>query len=844
MRRLHPQPFILSLLAVTSLRAASPVDFNRDIRPIISDRCFKCHGPDAKNQKSDFRLDTREHAVADLGGYFGIAPGNLDRSELHHLIHSDDEDEVMPPPKSKLSLSEAEKVLLDRWIKEGAPYDKHWSLKPLPAQVPVPPHTDWVRTPIDAFILKGASTQGLKPTPDATREKWLRRVTFDLTGLPPTLGDLDNFLADPSPDAFEKVVDQLLATDTYAERMTSEWLDVARYSDSYGYQVDKDRFVWPYRDWVIRAFRENLSYDKFTTWQLAGDLLPDPTRDQMLATTFNRLHPQKAEGGSVPEEFRVEYVADRLHTFGTAFLGLTLECSRCHDHKYDPIATREYYQLSSYFANIDEAGLYSFFTPSIPTPTLELSTPEQDKKLAETEKTIAAAEAGLSATIAGSQSAFTAWLRQPNEPTWTGLLSHTSFDDRKDDVLPDSVHPDKPTKSSTNNVSVPGVLGQGLKLTGDDPVNLTDVGNFDRAQPFSIGIWINAPEAYERAVIVRRSKAWTDAASRGYEIIIENGKLSAALVHYDPGNSLRIRATEPLALREWHHLTMTYDGSSKAAGLRLFLDGKPLATEVIRDKLTRSIAGGGDPDLALGERMRDNGFKDGLVDELHVFNRELTHLEVAQLHDGKTLGGLLASATASDDKQQLHDYFLTTYQPHADALKKLHEARNAKNSLQDGVTEIMVMREMDEPKPCYILERGVYDARGEQVTAATPAALPSFPKDQPNNRLGLARWLTEPSHPLTGRVTVNRYWQMFFGRGLVRTPEDFGSQGAPPSTRNCSTGSPATSSITAGTCNTSSKPSPSPPPTDRAPPPTPKAARSIRKTSSSPAAPPTVSPPK
>jgi hypothetical protein len=346
------------------LSAEEPIDFNRDIRPILSDRCYKCHGPDAKNQKSDFRLDTRENAIADLGGYSGITPGNLKQSDLHQLIRSDDEEEMMPPPKSKMSLSENEKDLLDRWIEEGAPYDKHWSLKALPANVPVPKGTAWTRTAIDSFILKEARKNGLAPEPEATRESWLRRVTFDLTGLPPTLAEIDAFLADESADAYEKIVARLLATDAYAERMASEWLDVARYSDSFGYQRDKDRVVWPYRDWVLRAFRNNLPYDQFTTWQLAGDLLPNPTRDQILATTFNRLHPQKVEGGSIPEEFRIEYVSDRLHTFGTAFLGLTFECCRCHDHKYDPISTKEYYQLSSFFANIDEAGLHSYFTNS------------------------------------------------------------------------------------------------------------------------------------------------------------------------------------------------------------------------------------------------------------------------------------------------------------------------------------------------------------------------------------------------------------------------------------------------------------------------------------------------
>lgn len=764
------------------LRAGEPVDFNREIRPILSDRCFKCHGPDAKNQDSDFRLDTREHAIADLGGFVGISPGNLKKSELHHLIRSDDPDERMPPAKSKLNLSEEEKNLLERWIEEGAPYDTHWAFKPLPEEIAVPAGSEWVRSPIDAFILDAATKTKLKPSPEASREKWLRRVSFDLTGLPPTLAEIDGFLADTAEGAHARVVDRLLVTDAYAERMTSEWLDVARYSDSYGYQVDRDRFVWPYRDWVIRAFRNNLPYDEFIVEQLAGDLLPDPSRDQILATTFNRLHPQKVEGGSVPEEFRVEYVSDRLHTFGTAFLGLTLECCRCHDHKYDPISTREYYQLSSYFANIDEAGLYSYFTPAIPTPTLALGTPEQEKKLAAAEVAVAAAEQAVEEVGNASEEAFRTWLEAPGAFSWSGLQSHISFDGRKGDNLPDSVRADKPAKTKGNNRSVEGVEGMGLELTGDDVVRMSEAGRFNRAQPFSIALWVNSPTAFERAVILRRSKAWTDAASRGYELLVEDGCLSAALVHFDPGNSIRVRSREALAVDGWHHVVMSYDGSSSAGGLRLFVDGKPVDTEVVRDDLSRTIDGGGEPDLAIGERFRDNGFKGGKVDELRVFTRKLGDLEVAQLHDRGSYSKLLAEAVPTDGQRgRLREYFLSSHPPHVEALAALQAARNAKHKLEDGIKEIMVMRELDEARPCYVLERGGYDARGEEVAAATPAALPPFPRDLPNNRLGLAKWLTAPEHPLTSRVAVNRYWQMFFGNGLVRTPEDFGSQGRPPS---------------------------------------------------------------
>ena len=314
-------------LAPFSSAFAEKLQFNRDIRPILSDKCFKCHGPDANNQKSDYRIDTFEHATAEIEGIFGIIPGKVKDSEVHCRIHSDDPSDIMPPPEMKKSLTAEEIAILDRWIEEGAEYEAHWSFVPLPEKVEVPARkSDWIKNEIDAFVFARLEAEGFSPAPETSREKWLRRVSFDLTGLPPTPAELDSFIADTAPDAYEKVVDRLFGTDAYAERMTAEWLDVASYSDSYGFQVDGDRTVWPWRDWVIRAFKENLPYDDFITWQVAGDLLPNPTRDQILATTFSRLHPQNVEGGSVPEEFRIEYVSDRLHTYGTAFLGLTMEC--------------------------------------------------------------------------------------------------------------------------------------------------------------------------------------------------------------------------------------------------------------------------------------------------------------------------------------------------------------------------------------------------------------------------------------------------------------------------------------------------------------------------------------
>ena len=756
----------LLILGFPAFSAEKKIDFNRDVRPIISDKCFKCHGPDSANQKSDFRIDSLENATADLDGVKGVVPGNLKESEVHWRIRSDDPDDMMPTPKSKMSLTDEEKDILDKWIEQGGEFAKHWSLNELPDKIAPPKleENEWERNEIDAFILAKLKEEKLEPSIETSKEKWIRRVAFDLTGLPPSLAEIDAFLDDQSTDAFEKVVDRLLKTGAYAERMTSEWLDVARYSDTYGFQVDRNREVWPWRDWVINAFRENKTYDQFMIEQVAGDLLPNATRDQILATTFNRLHSQKVEGGSVPEEFRIEYIADRVHTFGTAFLGLTMECTRCHDHKYDPLTQKDYYSMSAFFSNIDESGLYSFFTPSVPTPTLELPTEAQEKALTEALKSISDLEA-----------------KKPQSPakidptdiqiSKEGQIVHLDFESNKGNKFPNSADGEKPASTKPNNIIVPGKFGNGVKLTGDDAVNLPKgVANFTRDQPFSVALWMQTPNKKERAVVFRRSKAWHDAASRGYELLIENGKLSVALVHFEPGNSIRIRTKNEIPISEWQHVTMNYDGSSQAAGLQIFVNGKLADTEIVRDNLSREIIGGGDEFIGLGQRMRDNGFKNGLVDEFYVFDRQLSDREIEKL-----------AAPNKAVKSDLEHYFLTKNENAKRWRAELKTAREKRSAAQKGIKEIMVMRDKAGPSEAYILERGLRSSRVQKVTSATPEALPPLPDPKNADRLDLANWLTDPNHPLTARVAVNRYWQMMFGRGLVSTPEDFGSQGKPPS---------------------------------------------------------------
>lgn len=743
--------------------AAEKISFNRDVRPILSDRCFLCHGPDNENREADLRLDVAEEAYKALD--FGeashvIKPGQPEQSEVFLRIIAENASTKMPPPETKIDLTNQEIETIRKWIEQGAEYEGHWSF--VPPEKPTPPEvqeSSWIGNEIDRFVLKQIELNRLTPNRTADKAKLLRRISFDLTGLPPTLEELDAFLEDTASDAYEKAVDRLLASPRFGERMASDWLDVARYSDTYGYQVDRDRYVWPWRDWVIQAFNKNMPYDQFVTEQLAGDLLPHATDDQILATTFNRLHPQKVEGGSTPEEFRIEYIADRTQTFGTAFLGLTFECCRCHDHKYDPLSQKEYYQLSSFFDNIDEAGLYSYFTPAVPTPTLLLTNDQQKQEIEKLKAAVRVQEAKLAELGKSSQPGLELWKQgvAGNRVTPVGQVYSLDFEEVKG-----------------RNQAVAGVIGNAVKLTGDDAIG-TGVGNFKRSEPFSVSLWLNTPDVKERAVVFHRSRAWTDAASRGYQLLIEEGKLSASLIHFWPGNAIRVKTLNPIPIKEWQHVVITYDGSSRASGLRIFINGGEAETEIVRDHLTKQITGGGGDNIAIGERFRDKGFKNGLVDEFRVFDRELTAPEVL------TLSRLDEIDTPQPyEPEDLKAYFLTNISAGYQAeLVALETAREKLNTYIDRLPEIMVMRELANKKPTYRLERGAYDARVELVSPAIPQSL-SVPVGELKNRLDLARWLTSPKHPLTARVAVNRIWQMLFGQGLVRTPEDFGSQGALP----------------------------------------------------------------
>ncbi len=783
------------LTTFTALAGDAKVDFNFQVRPLLSDRCYTCHGPDSRARKKDLRLDTKLGLFKKLeDGSSVVEPGRTNQSELIRRIFATDDDQ-MPPEKSKLVLSDAEKDLLKRWVEQGAEYKPLWSFIPVgKVKPPVVPDKAWVKNPIDDFVLAKLAAEKLSPSPAGDRATLLRRLALDLTGLPPSAAALDAFLADHSPNAYARAVEIYLNSPAYGERMALDWLDLARYADTYGYQADVDRDMSPWRDWVIRAFNENLRYDEFLRWQLAGDLLPNATRDQRIATAFNRLHRQTNEGGSIEEEFRAEYAADRVNTFGTAMLGLTVGCCRCHDHKFDPLTQRDYYSLAAFFNNIDESGLYSHFTHATPTPTLLLASPENEKQRAAVNKQIADKEAELREISQSAAKDFAAWRKEATVKLPTPV-AHFSFDKVENHTTPDEVSTN-PARLEDEPRLVAGHAGQALQFSGDNQVVCKGVGDFKRTDSFSFSLWLKPAEAQDRAVVLHHSRAWSDSGSRGYELVLDHGKPFFGLIHFWPGNAIAVRAKNFLPTNEWSQLVVTYDGSSRAAGIKIYFNGAKLETEVVRDHLYKDIvhrAEWGDAEvgkinLTLAGRFRDSGFKNGAIDDLQVFDQALTEPEVKLLATGTPSTGSASFQSNNQlaktglDVPATLDYFLARQsEPFRTALAELKNLREQENALVNDVPEIMVMEELPQRRVTHLLKRGAYDAPGDVVQPDTPAALPKFPANAPRNRLGLADWLVEKQNPLAARVVVNRIWKMHFGRGIVATADDFGSQGKLPS---------------------------------------------------------------
>ena len=780
---------LLAILHAMETEVGAAIDFTRDVYPILSDRCFACHGPDAEARKADLRLDQEGFITASSSeGERLVQPGDAASSILIARIHSEDPDSVMPPPESFLTLNPDEKATLSQWINEGASWGKHWAFERVVAPkipqmdgVPPAPH------PIDAFIEKTLSLKGLSTREEASKERLLRRVHLDLTGLPPSPDTLERFLSDPDPLAYERMVDQLLASEHYGERMAMEWLDVARFADTYGYQSDRFNHLWPWRDWVIGAFNDNLPYDTFILHQMAGDLIDQPTQQSILATAFHRNHRQTNEGGSVNEEFRVEYNADRLKTTALAFMGLTIECARCHDHKYDPISQKDYYRLFAFFNNTDESGLYSHFTDAIPSPTRFLyQNTGQEAEHRRAMEQIRGLEAEESMLRASAREPFALWLQNTTEkedfilPLNNALVGHFDFETKEEKGYLNLAQADHYASLGDQPESIDGPTGKALRFDGENSASIAKVADFNRNQAFSMSVSMWIPEVRDRLIVMHHSKAGSDAGSRGYELLLEDGHASFALIHFWPGNAIKIRTRERLPIEQWLTLGWTYDGSSRASGMAFYLNGQPMEVEIERDSLYRDISYGGNTPLQLAARFRGRGFKGGALDNLKIYHRALSAPEMALATRQPSVAD--QSTEQPSDKLGWFDYWLQHHhEPYQAWLGKLQEARGHESQLVERLREIMVMGEIPGGRQTHVLIRGQYDQPGERVSAGTPDSILPFPEDWPANRLGLARWLVDRDHPLTSRVVVNRFWQMLFGRGLVVTSEDFGSQGAQPS---------------------------------------------------------------
>lgn len=781
--------FLMGPLSEASA-ASGGIDFTRDVGPILSDRCYACHGPDSKKREAGLRLDTAEGATAVLkSGVRAVVPGKVKESALVSRIHSTDPTDQMPPSKLNRPLSAAEKKVLTRWIAEGAPYAKHWAFRTV-EKPPAPrvKNQTWAKDDIDRFVLAKLEAQNLAPNPEVDRAALLRRASFVLTGLPPSAAQLAAFAADRSERAWERQVDALLTSPRYGERMASDWLDVARFADTMGYQGDPNGFFWPWRDWVIRAFNDNLPYDQFLTWQIAGDLLPDATQDQQLATMFNRLHRQTNEGGSIEPEFRQEYVSDRVHTAGTAFLGLTLECSKCHDHKYDPLSMADYYSLCAMFGQIDECGLYPYgVSTTAAEPSMRLMEPAQQIEARKRKAALNEAVARAAATQADREKAFAPWLESVSTLTLPSPSDHYPLDAIVDGKLTNLVAGAAPATMSGGTLApAPGVVQGGMKFDGDTILQLNGVKGITRHDPLSVSVRLFCPERKERAVIFHTGPAMYAIGSdaSGFELLLENGLLRWSCIFLWPGCAASVEMVDEFPTNRWVDLTVTYDGSSRASGLKIYADGKPQRTRLLHDQLDKSIF---TETMRVGARPRDDrGFAGGLMDDFKVFRHSLSALEVAHLH-APAFEATVAVAKSGDAvaRALLRDHFLNRVDPAC--LQARREVSAALKHLEDDFLHrmplIMTMKESPHPRQFYVLQRGDYASLDlkRPVMPAAPSGIMPFRAEEGRNRLGLARWMTDLNNPLVARVAVNRLWMQCFGVGIALTQENFGTQGDPPS---------------------------------------------------------------
>jgi len=778
----------LMLAGLGRLQAGEqPIQFNRDIRPILAENCFYCHGPDPAARKASLRLDREE-------GFFGqrengqtVIKGKPDESPLYQRLTSEDKDEKMPPPKAHHILKPAQIALLKDWIAQGAPWQPHWSLvKPERPAIPEVKDAAWAKNSVDRFVLAKLQSLNLTPAAEADRRTLLRRVSLDLTGLPPNPPLVEQFVNDKSPDAYEKVVDYFMASSHYGEHRARYWLDAARYGDTHGVHIDNYREIWPYRDWVIKSFNDNLPFDQFTIDQLAGDLLPNPTQSQLIATGFHRCNITTAEGGTIPEENLANYARDRVETTSWVWLGLTANCAVCHDHKFDPITQKDFYAMSAFFRNTTQPASDGNVRDTAPV----LVMPEG--KDAARWHAIPDEKSAQIAKIAAQRKTIL-----PEFEKWYASAQPADVENRIPGAIvtaPLSEGQGSETQTMINGQPLalaldsgaelswtPGKTGSALKVAKGLGLNLGDVANFERNQAFSISFWVNAPMDSAGGSVVAKM----DVAKnyRGWDVNMKGADLQVYLVNKWPEDSILVStAGNALKRGEWRHVTVTYDGSGRGGGVQVFVNGNEAKLRVEKNTLKGSIMS--ETPLRIGQRSASDFFS-GAVQDLHIFNRELSPLEIREI--GKIPAvAVFASKRAAErkppERAQLFEVFAASDAESAAASSKMTQLDREKKAIQDRSVVTHIQEEKKDTQPmARILFRGQYDQPKEEVGAAVITALHPMPKGAPANRLGLAEWLVAPENPLTARVIVNRMWQEVFGTGIVKSAEDFGIMGETPS---------------------------------------------------------------
>jgi hypothetical protein len=781
---------VLLLASLSALRAADRVQFNRDIRPILSDTCFNCHGHDEKQRKAGLRLDLREEALKPAkSGEVAIVPGKPGSSALIARVLTDDEDDIMPPAKLHKPLSKIQKDTLRRWIAEGAEYQGHWAFQT--PTLPTPPaNTDAKNGAIDAFVGARLKTEKLDFSPEASREVLLRRATLALTGLPPTPNEAEAFLQSALRDpqsAIESLVDRLLASPHFGERMATPWLDLARHSDTAGYHNDSLRQTWLWRDWVVKSFNDNKPFDRFTIEQLAGDLLPGATVDQKIASGFMRNVMTSDEEGIIEAEYLNIYLVDRVSTLGTTWLGMSVGCAQCHDHKYDPVTMRDFYGLYAFFNAVPERGKDGTRTLN-PEPRMSVPSPGQTAEIGKLDAKIAAADRLVKEHEAKLDAEQAEWeAKQSGESQAAGIAApfdHFPLNADGSGRTHDGQAIEGALSGRTDFVD--GANGKALELKGAGHIDLGARYAFEMSDKFSVAAWLRLPKGGKGGAPI--GKIENGPNFRGWDIEFHGAKANVHLIHKWPEETIHVQAQPDLPADSFQHFAFTYDGSGKAAGVKFFVNGKSVPTTTVKDNLTGTIKTSAP--CAIGRRGGGESPFTGALNNLHVTQRVLGAGEIASLASSKTLEILAIEKSKRTKTQQdeLRKFFrearATDYIP---AKQAAEEARKARAAIDAQIPNVMVMSEMDKPRDTFMKVRGAYDKNGDKVVAAFPAFLNTsvkyeLPETKPRlTRLDLAQWITSPQHPLTARVAVNRFWAMLFGTGLVRTVNDFGSQGEFPS---------------------------------------------------------------